>query len=69
MIEPTDVGARVEDGTGARWVRVHRPGGSAPWWRYLVDERDPDSEVWAVWSAIPEPTRAVTAAAAQGELL
>ena len=52
-IEPQAVGALIEDGTGAQWVRVHRSGGPAPWHR--VDFRD-KREPWSVWSAIPEPT-------------
>lgn len=52
--EPGQVGTRIEDGKGRRWVRVHPHGGPAPWW--LVDA-DPDADSWAVWSAIPEPAR------------
>lgn len=54
-VEPQDVGAHIEDGTGAEWVRVHRAGGPAPWhlvsWR-AAQRREP----WSTWSAIPEPT-------------
>lgn len=56
MIEPVAVGTRIEDGKGRRWVRVHASGGPAPWW--LVDA-DTDADSWAVWSAIPEPTRPI----------
>lgn len=64
-IEPDEVGTRIEDGKGRRWVRVHPHGGPAPWW--LVDA-DPDADSWAVWSAIPEPTRVIRPGASGGDV-
>lgn len=63
-IEPQQVGTRIEDGKGRRWVRVHSSGGPAPWW--LIDA-DPAADAWAVWSAIPEPTRVTPPAESQGD--
>jgi hypothetical protein len=62
-VEPQRVGTRIEDGKGRRWVRVHREGGPAPWWRTDAT----DDEPWSVWSAIPEPTYVIPPAKTQPE--
>lgn len=49
IIEPTGLGAVVEDSRGRTWIRYLRPGTSAPW---LWSEAPEHVERLSVWSAI-----------------